>query len=203
MYRQARTPSSIYTRKPVLSASDGVVGLRARPILPTSDIGLMRSPPNHSWEVMVRETLRIVRMLRPVVADEVVRQLVAERDPPVRHGLHQPIRTVHAAPVQLLKVSQVAEDAAVSVESDGGALLVRENVDCRYREVEDGRAAYEEGVERCDGALVVCVEGLGVGRVAGEEEFHSLVEVSDECKVVAWSAVAVRWRLFDLVRFWA
>jgi hypothetical protein len=203
MHRQTRTPSSIYTRKPVLSASDGIVGLRARPVLPGSHISIAGCPPDHAREVVVRETLRVVRVLRPMVADEIVRQLVAERDPPVRHGFHQPVRTVHAASVQLLKVSQVAEDAAVSVESNGGALLVREDVDGRYREVEDGGAAYEEGVERCDGALVVCVEGLGVGRVAGEEEFHSLVEVSDECEVVAWFAVAVRRRLFDFVRFWA
>jgi hypothetical protein len=195
MYRHARTPSSVYTRKPAmqLCAFDRIIVLLwTSTVLPSSDVGPVRSPPHHAREVLVRETLRIVRVLRPVVADEVVRQLVAEGDPPVRHGFHRAVGAVHAARVQLLEVSQVAEDASISVESDCGTLLVREDVDGRDWEVEDGGAVYEESGERCDGALVVCVEGLRVGRVAGQEEFHALVEIANECKIVARAAVAVR-----------
>ena len=94
--------------------------------------------------------------------------------------------------MQLLEVSQVAEDASISIESNCGALLVREDVDGRYWEVEDGGAVYKESGERCDGALVVCVERLRVGGVAGQEELHSLVEISDEGEIVTWSAIAVR-----------
>ena len=201
MYRHTRTPS-IYTRKRSLLCASDIVLFGTTTVLPSSDVGPVRSPPNHTREVLVRETLRVVRVLRPVVADEVVRQFVAERDPPVRHGLHRAIRAVHAASVQLLEIPQIAEDAAVPVESDGGTLLVREDVDGRDREVEDVGAVHKQGVERRDGALVVCVEGSRIGGVAGQEELHALVEVSHECEIVAGSAVAVRRRLLNFVRFW-
>ena len=129
MNRQTRTPSNVYTHILVLSIFNNIIHRQARPVLPSSHVGVVRGPPDHPWEIVVRETLRIVRVLRPVVADKVVCQLMAERDPPVRHGLHQTIGTVHAASMQLLKVPEVAEDAAVLVESDGGTLLVGENVE--------------------------------------------------------------------------
>lgn len=44
---------------------------------------------------MVREALGVVRMLRAVVADEIVRQLVTKCDPPVRHGFDQAFRAGH------------------------------------------------------------------------------------------------------------
>lgn len=95
----------------------------------------------------MRETLGVVRMLRPVVADQVVRQLVAERDPPVCHGFDQAFRGVHVVFVQLFEEAQVAEDAAVFVESDCAALLVGEDVEGGDGEVEDGGAVGEQDVE--------------------------------------------------------
>lgn len=89
MNRQTRTPSNVYTHILVLSIFNNIIHRQARPVLPSSHVGVVRGPPDHPWEIVVRETLRIVRVLRPVVADEIVRQLVAERDPPVRHGFHQ------------------------------------------------------------------------------------------------------------------
>ena len=131
-------------RKPALPcAFDIIIVLQTTTALPSSDVGPVRGPPNHAGEVLVRETLRIVRVLRPVVADEVVRQFVAERDPPVRHGLHRAVWAVHAASVQLLEIPQIAENAAIPIECNCGTLLVREYVQRRHREVEYSGAIYK------------------------------------------------------------
>lgn len=187
-------------QNPLLLSINTRICIYTRPTLPGNDICLIRSPPNHACKVMMRETLGVVRMLLAVVADQIVRQLVAQGDPPVRHGFHQAFRLIHAAAVQLLEEAQVAEDAAVLVESDCTALLVCENVESRDGKVEDLRAVCEQAAEGLQRGVVVAEEGLGVGRVAGEVDSHAAVELADEFEVVAYAGVAVRGRFLDLVR---
>lgn len=105
-----------------------MIYLYTRPALSNSEIGLIGSPPNHAREIVVREALGVVRMLRAVVANEIMRQLVAKRDPPVRHGFDETFRAGHVPLVELLEEAQITEDASVLVERDGAALLVGEDV---------------------------------------------------------------------------
>jgi hypothetical protein len=142
-------------------------------------------------------------MLRAVVADEVVRQLVAESDPPVRHGFDQAFRAVHASLMQLLEKAQVAENASVLIESNRTTLLVSEDVERGDREVEDGSAVREQDIERSKSRLMVSQEDLRVRGVAREEELHALTNITNECKVVAGFAVAVCRRLLDLIGLWS
>lgn len=152
---------------------------------------------------MVREALSVVGVLRAVIADEVVCQLVAEGDPPVSHGFDQAFRSVHVALVQLLEEAQIAEDAAIAVESDGTACLIGKDVEGRDWQVEDRRTVDEEHVERCESGLVFFVEDVRVRRMTGKEELHALADFASECEVVTRFVVAVCWGLFDFLGFWA
>ena len=152
---------------------------------------------------MVREALGVVRMLRAVVADEIVRQLVAKRDPPVRHRFDQAFRAGHVPLMQLLEEAQVTEDAAVFVESDGTTLLVGKDVEGRNWQVKNGGAIREEDIEGSERSLVVSEEVLWVRGVAGKEELHALTNVANEREIMAGLAVAVRRGLFDLICLWS
>jgi hypothetical protein len=142
-------------------------------------------------------------MLRAVVADEIVRQLVAESDPPVRHGFDQAFWGIHVPFVQLLKEAQVAENASVLIESNCTALLVSEDIERGDWEVEDGSAVREQDVERGESSLMVSEEDLRIRGVAREEELHALADIANGCEIVTGFAVTVSWRLLDLVGLWS
>jgi hypothetical protein len=137
-----------------------------------------------------------------MIADKIVRQLVTKSDPPVRHRLDQPFGGIHIPFMQLLKKAQITKNASILIESNCTALLVREDIERRDREVEDSGAVGEQNVERRESGLVVSEEDLRVRGVAGEEEFHALADIADESEIVAGFAVAVCRGLFDLVGFW-
>lgn len=145
------------------------------------------------------ETLRVIRVLRAVLLDQIVRQLVAERDPPVRAGLDAALGGAHLRQVQLREVAQVAEQGAVAVEGDGRPGLVVEDVDRMRGEVEDGGGVDEDQGELGEGVAVGLQEAGRVWVSAGQEEFDAVAELADEGEVVARFAVAVGGRLFDAV----
>jgi hypothetical protein len=138
-----------------------------------------------------------------MVTDKIVRQFVAESDPPVRHGFDQAFRAVHISFMQLLKEAQVAENAAILIESNCSTLLIRKDIERRDWEVEDGGAVREQYVERCKSSLVVSEEDLRIRSVAREEKLHALTNISNEREIMAGFTVAVCRRLFDLVCLWS
>jgi hypothetical protein len=152
---------------------------------------------------VVCKALGVVRVLGAVVTDKVVRQFVAESDPPVRHGFDQAFRGIHVSFVQLLKEAQVAENASVLIESNRTALLVSEDVERGNWEVEDRGTVREQNVERSESRLMVSEEDLRVCGVTRKEELHALSNVTNECEVVAGFAVTVCRRLFDLIGLWS
>lgn len=165
--------------------------------LPTNSPGPRQHPP----KIQRGKTLRIVCMLRIMLFDQIVRQLMTYRDPPVRHGLYLSFSTTHLLHMQLFEISEVAEQRPVAVESYGGAGVVVENVESGGWEGEDFCDGDEEDGEGGEGVFVGGEEGCRVRVGAREEEFDAVIEVRDECQIVTWSAVAIGGGLFDVICF--
>ena len=72
---------------------------------------------------MRNKLLSIITMLATMIADQVVRQLMTQRDPPIDDRLCSSslVSFLQAPQVQLCEEAVVAEDGAASVEGDGAA----------------------------------------------------------------------------------
>ena len=84
---------------------------------------------------------------------QIVRQLMRNDNPPIARRLLPPlgIPTLHLLLMQLREEAEVAEDAAVLVERDGGARFVVEDVHCLSRKGVDVTYVIEEDGEGVQG----------------------------------------------------
>lgn len=120
-------------------------------------------------------------MRRRVLLDEIVRQLMAHRDPPVTHRINSaiPIR-LKLRQVQLLKPHVVEEECAGLVERDRGAAVVVEYVQRLRADVEDRSDVEEEKAEEPEAIALLREEVVAAGHVIGDVEFDARICVAEE-----------------------
>ena len=118
---------------------------------PSSDLSILQRLLHRLRKILTRKALRIKAMGRTMFPNQIMRQLMAQRNPPIRHRINLPITgRLKVRKMQRVKVVEVEEERAVGVEGDAGAARVPVHVQVLQRHAEDGRELREQRRELVD-----------------------------------------------------
>src|ERR1700710_531563 len=90
---------------------------------------VLKCPVHHLRKVLLRKRLRIEAMCRTMLLHQIVCQLMAESDPPVRNRLNLLVAGCFKIwEMKLLKIVIIEEQGTIRVECNGAVVGVVENM---------------------------------------------------------------------------